>query len=79
MHRILSVNNKKEVVVSIPKGQIDQEKEVIFRMASAIGAEITTDDIFRAQEFSEKYNLKELILIINQEGLSFLPDIYYDK
>lgn len=79
MHRVLSVNNKKEVVISVPQGEVVQEQGVIFIMDNRVGAEITINDILRAQVFPEKYRVKELILIINQDGLSFLPSIYYGR
>lgn len=77
MHKILFINDNKEVAFSLPRGEVLSSKDFISRMAMIVGAEVSIDDIIRADKFSNKYTMSKLILIINEEGLSFLPDHYF--
>lgn len=77
MYKIIHINNKKEIVFSLPSGQILENKSIIVRLAGGINVEISDDDILKADCFSKKYHMINLILIINHDGLSFLPEQHF--
>ncbi len=77
MYKIISVTNRNEIAFSLPKGEILSNKDTISRLASQVGLIINDSDIIKAQSFSDKYHMNVLVLIVNKDGISFLPDRYF--
>ena len=81
MPRILKKKNNTELIISIPKGRVAENKSIIYLLLSFVGFKDpneTETGINNAQIFSAKYCHKKIILILNKDGVSFTSDkLYY--
>ncbi|MBT0731464.1 hypothetical protein [Rosenbergiella nectarea] len=79
MPKIISIVPEVEIVFSLPRGKILENKSIIYLLAQYIGATVKLDDINRAQLFSIEEEMKDLVLIINHSEFTFLTDQEFEK
>jgi len=77
MYRILALNGRSEIAFSINSEDILNSKKIISSLAEKYKVSFDDNDLIRAKNFSEKFNIKELVFILNEEGMSFLPKRYF--
>lgn len=79
MYQVLTLNGKTGIAFSLDRDEILSNKELIFKVAASYMVDIDVSDIYRAKEFAEKFYVQELVFILDQEGLSFLPRHFFFK
>ena len=79
MYQVLTLNGKKGIAFSLDGDEILSNKELIFKVAASYMVDIDISDICRAKEFSDRFHVQELVFILDQEGLSFLPRHFFFK
>ncbi|WP_241593100.1 hypothetical protein [Rosenbergiella epipactidis] len=79
MYQVLTLNGKTGIAFSLDGDEILSNKELIFKVADNYMVDINVSDICRAKEFTERFYVRELVFILDQEGLSFLPRHFFFK
>jgi len=79
MYQVLTLNGKTGIAFSLDGDEILSNKELIFKVADNYMVDINVSDIYRAKEFTERFYVRELVFILDQEGLSFLPRHFFFK
>lgn len=79
MYQVLTLSGKTGIAFSLDRDEILSNKELIFKVAASYMVDIDVSDIYRAKVFAEKFYVQELVFILDQEGLSFLPRHFFFK
>ena len=79
MPKIISIVPNVEIIFSLPRGKIIENKSIIYLLAKYIGATVKSDDIIHAQLFSLKEEMNDLVLIVNHQDFIFLSDREYEN
>ena len=79
MPKIVSIVPNVEIIFSLPRGKIIENKSIIYLLAKYIGATVKYDDIIRAQLFSLKEEMNDLVLIVNHQDFIFLSDREFEN
>ena len=79
MPKIISIVPEVEIVFSLPRGKIIENKSIIYLLAQYIGSKVSFDNINKAQEFSLEEKMNDLVLIINHNEFLFLTDQEFAK
>ena len=79
MPKIISIVPNVEIIFSLPRGKIIENKSIIYLLAKYIGATVKSDDIIRAQLFSLKEEMNDLVLIVNHQDFIFLSDREFEN
>lgn len=79
MPKIISIVPNVEIIFSLPCGKIIENKSIIYLLAKYIGATVKSDDIIRAQLFSLKEEMNDLVLIVNHQDFIFLSDREFEN
>jgi len=79
MPKIVSIVPNVEIIFSLPRGKIIENKSIIYLLAKYIGATVKPDDIIRAQLFSLKEEMNDLVLIVNHQDFIFLSDREFEN
>ncbi|KYP90163.1 hypothetical protein [Rosenbergiella epipactidis] len=74
MPKIISIVPEVEIVFSLPRGKVIENKSIIYLLAQYIGTTVNFDDITKAQLFSLEEKMNDLVLIINHTDFIFLTD-----
>lgn len=78
MPKIISIVPEVEIIFSLPRGKIIENKSIIYLLAQYIGTTVNFDDINKAQLFSLEEEMNDLVLIINHSDFVFLTDKEYE-
>ncbi|WP_241596200.1 hypothetical protein [Rosenbergiella epipactidis] len=79
MPKIISIVPEVEIIFSLPRGKVIENKSIIYLLAQYIGTAVNFDDITKAQLFSLEEKMNDLVLIINHTDFVFLTDKEYEK
>ncbi len=71
--------NDLEVVISIRNDEIVLFKDYIIRLSNKIQSNISESDLNLARDYCKKFLIDNIIMIINNYGLSYLPEKVYDS
>ncbi|WP_241646146.1 hypothetical protein [Rosenbergiella metrosideri] len=79
MPKIISIVPEVEIIFSLPRGKIIQNKSIIYLLAQYIGATVSIEKINNAQEFSVAAEMENLVIIINHDDVIFFAEQDYEK
>ncbi|WP_241574439.1 hypothetical protein [Rosenbergiella nectarea] len=74
MPKIISIVPDVEIIFSLPRRKIIENKSIIHLLAQYIGTTVKFDDINRAQLFSLEEEMQDLVIVINHSNFTFLTD-----
>lgn len=68
-----------EIALSLDGDEILNNKDLILTVATNYMVDIDISDICRSKEFADRFHAQELVFILDQEKLSFLPRHFFFK
>jgi len=76
MPKIFCINQNSEVVFSLPKGSVLENKNIIRMFSQFVGVNVNDSDLQKGVDFSVRsdIDMDAVVFILNGNGLSFLPD-----
>ena len=77
MLKIIEVENRKEIVFSLPSSSVEGNLFLVKMLCSYVGVDLTDLDLLRIMEFVFHTKCDNLVFIANGEDVSFLPSTVF--